>query len=93
MGIAGVSMGVGFTIMMAGLMQGFGQQMTFLDELVDTMPHITVEDQRVPCKRDPPSRNCSGLQMPTSQMSANIPASIFPEVGDEPVAPHRYPVT
>ena len=35
-GMAGVSMGVGFTIMMAGLMQG--SQIDFLRQLVDTMP-------------------------------------------------------
>src|ERR1700726_3742696 len=43
-GMAGVAMGVGFTIMMAGLMQG--SQIDFLRQLVDTMPHITVNDER-----------------------------------------------
>src|SRR6202051_226022 len=43
-GMAGVAMGVGFTIMMAGLMQG--SQIDFLRQLVDTMPHVTVEDER-----------------------------------------------
>lgn len=47
-GMAGVAMGVGFTIMMAGLMQG--SQIDFLRQLVDTMPHITVRDER----RTPP---------------------------------------
>lgn len=41
-GTAGVSIGVGFTIMMAGLMQG--SQIDFLQQLVDAMPHITVTD-------------------------------------------------
>jgi lipoprotein-releasing system permease protein len=43
-GMVGVAMGVGFTIMMAGLMQG--SQIDFLRQLVDTMPHITVNDDR-----------------------------------------------
>ena len=42
-GMAGVAMGVGFTIMMAGLMQG--SQIDFLRQLVDTMPHITLSDE------------------------------------------------
>ena len=43
-GTAGVAMGVGFTIMMAGIMQG--SQIDFLHQLVDAMPHITVTDDR-----------------------------------------------
>src|SRR5260370_34627417 len=43
-GMFGVAMGVGFTIMMAGLMQG--SQIDFPPQLVDTMPHITVNDER-----------------------------------------------
>jgi lipoprotein-releasing system permease protein len=43
-GMFGVAMGVGFTIMMAGLMQG--SQIDFLRQLVDTMPHVTVDDER-----------------------------------------------
>src|SRR6201981_2881446 len=42
-GMAGVAMGVGFTIMMAGLMQG--SQIDFLHQLGDTMPHVTVQDE------------------------------------------------
>jgi lipoprotein-releasing system permease protein len=43
-GTAGVAMGVGFTIMMAGIMQG--SQVDFLKQLVDSLPHITVTDER-----------------------------------------------
>src|SRR5215813_5423880 len=43
-GTLGVAMGVGFTIMMAGIMQG--SQVDFLRQLVDAMPHITVSDER-----------------------------------------------
>ena len=49
-GMAGVAMGVGFTIMMAGLMQG--SQIDFLRQLVDTMPHVTLSDEhRAPASR------------------------------------------
>lgn len=43
-GVLGVATGVGFTIMMSGLMQG-GQK-DFIRTLVDTMPHLTVTDER-----------------------------------------------
>ena len=46
--IAGVSIGVGFSIMMAALMQG--SQNDFIRQLVNALPHITVSDER----RDPP---------------------------------------
>jgi lipoprotein-releasing system permease protein len=43
-GIFGVATGVGFTIMMAGLMQG--SQKDFIRQLIDTLPHVTVSDER-----------------------------------------------
>lgn len=43
-GTFGVAMGVGFTIMMASIMQG--SQVDFLRQLVDALPHITVSDER-----------------------------------------------
>lgn len=43
-GILGVAMGVGFSVMMAGLMEG--SQRDFVNQLVDAMPHITVSDER-----------------------------------------------
>jgi lipoprotein-releasing system permease protein len=46
--IAGVSIGVGFSIMMAALMQG--SQDDFIRQLVNALPHISVSDER----RDPP---------------------------------------
>jgi lipoprotein-releasing system permease protein len=46
--IAGVSIGVGFSIMMAALMQG--SQDDFIRQLVNALPHITVSDER----REPP---------------------------------------
>lgn len=47
-GMLGVATGVGFSVMMAALMEG--SQRDFVDQLIDTMPHITVTDER----RSPP---------------------------------------
>ena len=46
--VAGVATGVGFSIMMASLMQG--SQDDFTHRLINTLPHITVSDER----RTPP---------------------------------------
>jgi len=48
--IAGVATGVGFSIMMASLMQG--SQNDFTQRLINTLPHITVSDDR----RTPPKQ-------------------------------------
>ena len=48
--VAGVMTGVGFSIMMAALMEG--SQADFMRQLIDALPHITVSDER----RDPPSQ-------------------------------------
>ena len=42
--VAGVATGVGFSIMMAALLQG--SQNDFVRQLVNAMPHITVSDER-----------------------------------------------
>jgi lipoprotein-releasing system permease protein len=46
--VVGVAIGVGFSIMMAALMQG--SQDDFVRQLVNALPHITVSDER----REPP---------------------------------------
>lgn len=43
-GIVGVATGVGFSIMMAALMEG--SQRDFVSQLVDALPHILVSDER-----------------------------------------------
>jgi lipoprotein-releasing system permease protein len=48
--VAGVATGVGFSIMMAALMQG--SQDDFVRQLVNALPHITVSDER----RSPPAQ-------------------------------------
>ncbi|MEZ5853093.1 MAG: ABC transporter permease [Hyphomicrobiaceae bacterium] len=47
-GMMGVAMGVGFSVMMASLMEG--SQRDFVAQLVDSLPHITISDER----RSPP---------------------------------------
>ena len=47
-GLMGVAMGVGFSVMMAALMEG--SQRDFVTQLVDALPHITMSDER----REPP---------------------------------------
>jgi lipoprotein-releasing system permease protein len=42
--IAGVAIGVGFSVMMAALMEG--SQNDFMKVLIDALPHITVSDER-----------------------------------------------
>jgi len=53
--VAGVATGVGFSIMMAALMQG--SQDDFTQRLVNTLPHITVSDER----RSPPPQPAETL--------------------------------
>ena len=50
MAIAGVATGVGFSIMMAALMEG--SQRDFMRQLIDALPHITVSDEL----RKPPTQ-------------------------------------
>lgn len=47
-GLLGVATGVGFSVMMASLMEG--SQEDFIKRLVDSLPHISVTDER----REPP---------------------------------------
>lgn len=49
-GVLGVATGVGFSVMMAALMEG--SQRDFISQLVDSLPHISVTDER----RDPPKQ-------------------------------------
>ncbi|HEY7646731.1 MAG TPA: ABC transporter permease [Hyphomicrobiales bacterium] len=49
--IIGVAVGVGFSIAMAALMQG--SQMDFIEQLVDSMPHVQITDDRRAPPRQP----------------------------------------
>lgn len=66
--IAGVATGVGFSIMMAALMQG--SQDDFIRQLVNALPHITVSDER----RVPP------LQPAETEFDAAEIYNLTPEV-------------
>src|SRR5262245_8321307 len=49
--VAGVATGVGFSIMMAALMEG--SQQDFMRLLIDAVPHITVSDERRQAPQQP----------------------------------------
>jgi lipoprotein-releasing system permease protein len=76
-GMAGVAMGVGFTIMMAGLMQG--SQIDFLRQLVDTMPHVTVEDERRSVPAQPADQEYAAVQMSNIANLGKRPGIKYPE--------------
>ena len=76
-GMAGVAMGVGFTIMMAGLMEG--SQIDFLRQLVDTMPHVTVQDERRTAPVQPADREYGAVQMSNVANVNNRPGIRHPE--------------
>ncbi len=76
-GMAGVAMGVGFTIMMAGLMEG--SQIDFLRQLVDTMPHVTVQDERRSAPLQPADREYGAVQMSNVANVNNRPGLRYPE--------------
>jgi len=60
-GVLGVATGVGFTIMMSGLMQG-GQR-DFIHMLIDTMPHVTVTDERTSTAGQPAEQAYGAVQV------------------------------
>jgi lipoprotein-releasing system permease protein len=70
-------MGVGFTIMMAGLMEG--SQIDFLRQLVDTMPHVTVQDERRSAALQPADREYGAVQMSSVANVNNRPGLRYPE--------------
>jgi lipoprotein-releasing system permease protein len=72
-GIVGVAIGVGFTIMIAGLMEG--SQRDFIRQLVDTLPHVTVSDERRSASTQPAENEYAAVQvanLPTADRRAGI---------------------
>lgn len=59
--IAGVATGVGFSIMMAALMQG--SQEDFIKTLVDALPHITISDELREPTRQPAETSFDAAQI------------------------------
>jgi lipoprotein-releasing system permease protein len=76
-GMAGVAMGVGFTIMMAGLMEG--SQIDFLRQLVDTMPHVTVQDEQRAAPEQPAEHEYGAVQMSSVANVNSRPGIRYPE--------------
>src|ERR1700753_4119066 len=76
-GMAGVAMGVGFTIMMAGLMEG--SQIDFLRQLVDTMPHVNVQDARRTAPAQPADQQYGAVQMSGVANVSSRPGIKYPE--------------
>jgi lipoprotein-releasing system permease protein len=93
--VAGVATGVGFSIMMAALMQG--SQDDFISRLVNTLPHITVNDERRLPPRQPaevmfdtaefhgltPQVRRRGIKNPLAMMAALeawVPGGVAPTV-------------
>jgi lipoprotein-releasing system permease protein len=93
--VAGVATGVGFSIMMAALMQG--SQEDFTRRLVNTLPHITVSDERRAPPPQPaeavytaaelhgltPEARRPGIKNPLASMAALepwLPGAIAPSV-------------
>jgi lipoprotein-releasing system permease protein len=93
--VAGVATGVGFSIMMASLMQG--SQDDFTQRLVNTLPHITVSDERRAPPPQPaeaafaavemhgltPAARRPGIKNPLASMAALeawLPGGIAPSV-------------
>ena len=67
--VAGVMTGVGFSIMMASLMEG--SQDDFMRLLIDALPHITVSDER----RNPTPQPAGKLAVQTIMSSPETGAS------------------
>jgi lipoprotein-releasing system permease protein len=93
--VAGVATGVGFSIMMAALMQG--SQDDFTQRLINTLPHITVTDERRTPPRQPaelmfasaeihgltPEARRRGIKNPLAIMAALeawLPGGVAPSV-------------
>ncbi len=51
LGAVGVATGVGFTIMISGALEG--SQRSFVNTLIDAMPHVVVNDERMSVKLQP----------------------------------------
>ncbi|MDP3547351.1 MAG: ABC transporter permease, partial [Phreatobacter sp.] len=66
--ILGVAIGVGFSIMMAALMQG--SQDDFVRTLINAMPHVSINDER----REPP-RQPAEVMFDAAQIRGLTPAT------------------
>ncbi|MEL6317461.1 MAG: ABC transporter permease [Pseudomonadota bacterium] len=79
-GLFGVAMGVGFSVMMAALMEG--SQRDFVDRLIDSLPHVTVHDERRAPPRQPAEARYdavafAGLRRPETRPGLKNPLAIM----------------
>lgn len=79
-GMAGVAMGVGFSIMMASLMEG--SQRDFVTQLVDSLPHVRISDERRTSPPQPaeavyPALKVTGLSTPVIRPGIKNPYAIL----------------
>ena len=82
-GVLGVATGVGFSIMMAALMEG--SQEAFIRPLVDSLPHLSVTDET----RNPPRQpaesaydvvQIDGLRTPVIRPGVKTPMAIMASI-------------
>ena len=93
--VAGVATGVGFSVMMAALMEG--SQQDFMRQLINALPHITVSDERRQPSRQPaetvyaaaeirgltPEARRKGIKNPLAtvgSLEAWLPGAVAPSV-------------
>lgn len=76
--VLGVSIGVGFSIMMAALMQG--SQEDFVRTLVNALPHISINDERREAPRQP-----AEILFDAAEIRGLTPATRRPGIGN-PIA-------
>jgi lipoprotein-releasing system permease protein len=79
-GMLGVAMGVGFSVMMAALMDG--SQRDFIAQLVDSLPHVTMRDEKRQAARQPvediyQAVEFSGLRTPVTRQGIKNPFAII----------------
>ncbi len=82
-GMLGVAMGVGFSVMMAALMEG--SQRDFVAQLVDSLPHVTISDERRSAPRQPAEDvydavQFSGLRTPVTRPGIRNPYAIIASI-------------
>ena len=82
-GMMGVAMGVGFSVMMAALMEG--SQRDFVSQLVDSLPHITINDERRSAARQPAEDAYAaveylGLRTPVTRPGIKNPYAIMASI-------------
>lgn len=82
-GVLGVATGVGFSVMMAALMEG--SQRDFTAQLIDAMPHISVTDSRrnppvQPAERAFDAVDFKGLKTPVSRPGIKNPYALMASI-------------